>query len=62
MIASIWNALIQGSLSTDNDLKEEYNGEFENDQMCGEGVYVYKSGAVYRGQFRENRHNGIGFY
>jgi len=30
--------------------------------MCGEGVYIYKSGAIYRGQFRDNRHNGIGFY
>ncbi|CAD8122781.1 unnamed protein product [Paramecium sonneborni] len=54
--------VIASSLSTDNDLKEEYNGEFENDQMCGEGVYIYKSGAIYRGQFRDNRHNGIGFY
>lgn len=58
----VFKVAIKGTLSSDIDQKEEYTGDFENDQMCGEGVYIYKSGAIYRGQFRDNKHNGIGFY
>ena len=48
VVASI-DIFIIGTLSSDADQKEEYTGEFYMDQMCGEGEYIYKSGAVYRG-------------
>ena len=36
----------------------EYVGEFENDLMNGTGVYTYKSGEVYEGNFKDGKKFG----
>jgi hypothetical protein len=37
-----------------------YEGDWKDDQMWGEGVYHYVSGAVYEGSFAANLPNGWG--
>jgi len=41
---------------------EEYTGSWENDKMSGQGVYKYRSGAVYNGQFIDGKMHGEGKY
>jgi len=41
---------------------EEYNGNWQNDHMCGKGVYKFASGAVYEGNFIGNLFDGYGEY
>lgn len=41
---------------------EEYDGEWNNDQMEGYGVYKYLSGARYEGNWVKNRQHGQGTF
>lgn len=41
---------------------ERYEGMWKNDTMHGEGVYVFVSGSVYRGNFDTNCFDGEGTY
>ena len=36
-------------------------GTFQNDDICGNGLYVYRDGSTYEGEFYRNRKevNGI---
>ena len=43
-------------------LTEEYEGEWNNDQIEGYGVYKYLSGAKYEGNWAKNRHHGQGTF
>jgi hypothetical protein len=43
-------------------LTEEYDGEWNNDQMEGYGIYKYLSGARYEGDWVKNRQHGEGTY
>ena len=42
--------------------KERYEGNWEDDAMCGEGVLTFPTGAVYKGSFRNNVFDGQGTY
>ena len=39
-----------------------YEGEFQDGQRCGKGMYKYATGATYSGQFRKNKMHGHGTY
>jgi len=48
---------------------EKYNGDWNNDEMHGNGklniklgIYMYNEGSNYEGELRNNRRNGKGFY
>ena len=39
---------------------EEYDGEWEDDKMHGQGKYVFTSGAEYEGQWSQAKMHGVG--
>ena len=39
-----------------------YKGNWENDQMNGKGMIVYKNGDLYQGEFLNNKFHGEGEY
>lgn len=39
-----------------------YEGEWDNDEMHGQGKFVYASGAVYEGGWSHNKYHGKGKY
>lgn len=41
---------------------ESYEGQWENDQMHGRGVYHFATGARYEGEFQSNLFHGVGVY
>ena len=41
---------------------ETYEGTWQEDKMCGYGVYKYANGAFYRGDWKDNKHHGKGQY
>lgn len=41
---------------------EEYRGNWENDNMSGEGIQTFSSGASYEGNFVSNMFEGHGTY
>lgn len=42
------------------DTHEEYEGEWANDKMHGQGRYHFTSGAEYKGQWHEGVIHGVG--
>ncbi|CAG9314971.1 unnamed protein product [Blepharisma stoltei] len=46
----------------ESKLTEEYEGQWENDQMHGYGVYKYISGAIYEGDWFQGKQHGHGTY
>jgi hypothetical protein len=47
---------------TFKDGKDQYNGEWKNDAMDGQGTYDFGTGAQYEGEWMENTMNGEGKY
>jgi len=50
---------------TDCDINlgvELYDGDWLNDLIEGNGVYLYSNGDKYEGEFRQNLHHGKGAY
>lgn len=47
--------VVSSTLSTENEAKEEYTGNWVEDRMDGEGTYKYKSGAIYIGDWVNNK-------
>ncbi|CAG9464701.1 unnamed protein product [Pedinophyceae sp. YPF-701] len=40
----------------------KYEGNWEDDKMCGKGSFVFASGARYDGEFKDNKYHGTGTY
>ncbi len=38
----------------------QYEGEYRDDQKCGQGVFKWASGNIYRGDYRNDERNGEG--
>jgi hypothetical protein len=51
--------VVSSTLSTENGVKEEYSGSWVEDRMEGEGTYKYKSGAIYIGDWLNNKQHGF---
>ena len=41
---------------------DKYEGEWQNDQLHGQGTYTYSCGEVYRGEYRSGKKHGLGMY
>jgi len=41
---------------------EKYEGYWNDDNMEGEGMYIFSSGSIYKGAFKNNLFNGEGTY
>jgi hypothetical protein len=42
--------------------RDQYDGEFVNDQMDGTGKYTFSNGDSYLGSFKEGKFHGHGEY
>ena len=40
----------------------EYQGDFKDDRLDGNGVFKEKDGRIYEGQFKEGKKHGFGIY
>ena len=47
-------------MASERAVQEEYEGQWEDDKMHGEGRYTYQSGAEYTGQWVEGKMHGVG--